>query len=336
MHRSELQALCRDRQLVTPELHPSNDFYGHAHLLKRYAGIPSASSLKAAVEHGVMIRDDFWEADLETELPVFLCARGLHAEDYQRRVGGRKRAFAVGPLLHYVTQSFAGPSDRCLLVFPAHSTHRVQARFDAQALAARIEVVGRDFNRIQICVYWKDLLEGLDRPFMERGFECVTAGHMYSPDFLPRLKALLCGSSAVLTNEVGTHVLYATLLRKPVWIDRQPVAYTAATEQILSTDAPEFLSHPNYVRLLELFSVLRGEVTAEQWSFVADLCGVASARSPAGLREILEQAEVDYRRGLTISRRAYHLLRRGRYYERLVRSTFHGGVLPARSSFPHG
>ena len=42
----------KDRLLVTDELHSSNDFYGHATILKKYAQIQPEYQIKAAIEHG--------------------------------------------------------------------------------------------------------------------------------------------------------------------------------------------------------------------------------------------------------------------------------------------
>lgn len=70
MLESELLALARDRRRVTCELHEANDFYGHATLLKAYAGLPPNRPLKAAVEHGPpTIARRLWYLDVHSRLP---------------------------------------------------------------------------------------------------------------------------------------------------------------------------------------------------------------------------------------------------------------------------
>jgi hypothetical protein len=320
MTSDPLLELCRDRPLVTPEFHPPNDYYGHASLLKRYAGLPGGRPLKVAIQHGVHLNDYIWDADLNTEMSLFLCSGEPHARAYERKTGGRKRAIAIGPLCRYVREADSTPPpERCLLAFPCHSTHRVRAVFDAHAFADQVERLGREFDRVVVCIYWRDVLDGLHRTFQARGFECVSAGHMYDFDFLPRLARIVRSASMVLTNEVGTQILIATLMGKPVLLRRTDVHYVAPLP-VLAVDAPPSLEHPRVQHILRLFAEPRTEPSAEQRRLIEDLSGAAHVRSPRELRDILEEAEQDYRRGLTPARRLRNLIRRGMYYGRLVGS----------------
>ena len=66
--------LCQDRELVTSEIHESNDFYGQASVLKRYAGLPLRYSLKAVLEHAPVVQDNMWQHDRGARLPInFSC-----------------------------------------------------------------------------------------------------------------------------------------------------------------------------------------------------------------------------------------------------------------------
>ena len=57
--------MAADRALATVEVHASNDFYGHATVLKEYAGLPPKRPLKAAIEHGAPVTDLIWQVDLQ-------------------------------------------------------------------------------------------------------------------------------------------------------------------------------------------------------------------------------------------------------------------------------
>jgi hypothetical protein len=239
MAADPLLELCRDRPLLTPELHASNDFYGHATLLKHYAGLPVQRSLRVAIEHSVTFNDNLWDVDLHTRMAAFLCGSPAMARKFEARRGGQVRAIPIGPLALYAPRAEVQPRERCLVVFPTHSTHRVRTEFDMAAFLAMIADVGSSYDRVVVCVYWKDVLQGMHLRFRERGLECVSAGHMFDPQFLPRLVGILDRATMVFTNEVGTQILYATLLGKPVWLRRMDVRYVAPQE-VLDVDAPQF------------------------------------------------------------------------------------------------
>ena len=310
----ELEASCRDRPLVTPELHTPNDYYGHAALLKRYCGLPPERPLKVAIEHGIMINDYVWDVDRRTDMPLFLCASPAHAETY-RRLAPRKRALAIGPLVRYAAAEAPPPArvvDKTMVVFPTHSTHRVRAEFDVDTFCSRIAEISRDFSNVVVCLYWKDVLDGRAAAYRARGFECVSAGHMFDFTFLRRLVGIIGCASLVYTNEVGSQVMYSVLLGKPVWIERRPIEYVASKD-VLATDVPDFLTHSNTRRLVELFSGPRDAPSAEQREFIDVLCGSGSFRSPDELRSVLEEAEDAYRSTTPLTRRFVHVTQRLRW-----------------------
>lgn len=317
MTHDPLIDLCRDRPLITPELHASNDFYGHATLLKRHAGLPRHRALHVAIEHAITFNEYLWDVDVQTRMAAFLCGSPAIARAFEARSGGRVRAVPIGPLALYAPRPAAPVTERCLVVFPTHSTHRVRTEFDIDAFLAMIEDIRPSFDRVVVCVYWKDVLHGMHLRFRERGLECVSAGHMYDPGFLARLVHILSRASLVFTNEIGTQILLATLLGKPVWLRRMDIRYIASKE-VLAVDVPEFLEHPNLARVLSLFAEPRDDVSPEQRTFVEDLTGAAHHRAPAELRDLLAEADHAYRQRRGLETRVRDLISRGLYHGRRV------------------
>lgn len=315
-----LRELCHDRELVTPELHASNDFYGHAALVKRYVGRPALSALKVAIEHGVILNDYVWDNDVTSDMPLFLCANPRRAELFTAK-GTRTRAVPIGPMPYYAAAMMPAPvpsARRTLLVFPSHSSHRVRAEFDAGAFADRIVEHGKQFDDVAVCVYWRDVERGLDRTFAQRGFSIVSAGHMYDPAFLPRLLTILRGAAAVLTNEVGSAVLYAAFVGKPVWIEPQRVDYIAS-EEVLAVDAPAHLEHANVQDMQRLFAEPRSDLSTEQRAFADRLLGVEHVHTPRALAHLLDEAQEIYRDRLTLGRRLRDGARRVQYVRARVK-----------------
>lgn len=315
MRPDELLALARDRRLVTTELHASNDFYGHATILKRYAGLPARRPLKAVVEHGPFVDDLVWDADLASAFPVVLCSSERRARHIERRSRGSKRAIPIGPFTAYVERPAedAAPSGK-LLAFPAHSTHRIRAVYEVERFARLLADESSQWDSVAVCVYWRDVLDGVHRTFEKYGFETVTAGHMFDPQFLPRLVSLLREASAVVTNEFGSHVLYATYENRPVWVVDQRIDY-AADEGVLRQDMSAL---DDWVRLRAqlqtLFADPRAEPTRDQRRYAGEALGTEYVRSPADLRAILADAEAAYRRERTVADRFARRARRTARY----------------------
>jgi len=297
MEAAQLFALAEDRELVTPEIHyPPNDFYGHAHILKQYTGLPLDQPLKVAIQHGFRRTDLIWISDLTARVPVFLCSNEEMARAFEKQTLGPEKAVPIGFPMMYLPNFGAPPppDERCLVAFPTHSTHTITKTFDVDAFARRIEGYGQQFDRILICVYWKNVLDGLAQTLIDAGFECTTAGHMFDPEFLLRLSSILQSATALYTNELGTQVLYATLMNIPVWIDKQDIRVSAESGAILQRDGADGSHHRHFIDLARLFAEPRDKVSEEQFQYVADLTGLADFKSKDELREILAIAEAMY------------------------------------------
>jgi len=69
-HQEDLDSLCQDRSLVTPEKFPPNDFYGMASILKMYASLPNNYPLNVVVPHGLSLSLDFaWSSEIQAPVP---------------------------------------------------------------------------------------------------------------------------------------------------------------------------------------------------------------------------------------------------------------------------
>lgn len=309
MENADPELLAHPRPLVTSELHASNDFYGHARLLKRYAGVPRYRSLKAVIEHGINFQDHEWSIDLASGLPVFLVA----GEERARRVSSTAAcsAVAIGPLVLYAPPGRAPSRRRVLVAFPAHSTHHVDAEYDVDNFATAVLEAAAGFDETLVCLYWRDVQRGLMETYARRGLRCVTAGHIFDPNFLIRLRCIIEEGTAVITNEVGSHLVYAVALGRPVWVTDQDIRYAADAEVLVRDGADsESWPHQQFRELRDLFADRRDELSAEQQDVVSEIGGFSSVRSPAQLASILRHADEEYRRRVPLHRRNLERTRR--------------------------
>jgi hypothetical protein len=306
MMPDELHALTRPRRLVTHELYPFNAFYGHAQLLKRYADLDPRTPLKAAIEHGPTFFPNPLDPDLFTRLPRYFCAAPARARFYEEHAVHAVQATAIGPLVRYADALAepVAPTGRRLVFFDAHSSDYLVAAYDVDAVIDRLLKFRSDFDEVAVCLYWRDILLGRAEPYLRRGIECVSAGHMFDEQFLFRLVEIIRSATVVFTDRVGSHLLYALALDRPVWLEYAPAAYaqTADSPYEGTAGAPQDTEVVDVAR--ELFAAKVEQITAEQHEFAEEWTGLSSFRSPAEINSLIAEAETAFRAEVHAAHRA--------------------------------
>lgn len=229
-----------------------NCFYGAAYWMQRYAGVETA--LKSCIEHGVYFGNYVNEAELDKSgLPCLITfgpSRVAHVTEVSD-----VPVVPVGPYIAYASDYLSieeanvlkASLGSVLLVFPSHSVDRVQVNFETDDLITEIKRVSlaNKIDRVLVCLYYRDILNGTAKAYEEQGFTVVTAGYREDVLFLSRLRSLISLADLTMSNSVGTHVGYCAFLGKPHYVYNQDKRYTA----VASVDAAEF-NNP-YRRLAE-------------------------------------------------------------------------------------
>lgn len=299
----DIHALAADRELCTVELYEPNDYYGHAALLKKFAGYSSDYCIKASIEHGPTITDYVWDKDIAAPLPAILFPSSYRQPILQSRT--RKALFATGPFISYAEphvdtatiQQLKQRVGKTLVVFPYHSTHWLHTHIDVAAFAAVIREAARDFNTVLVCLYWKDVLLGRDSEFAAEGFECVTAGHMYDPLFLPRLRSVLELADATASNQMGTHVGYSVALGVPHWFLSTGALVQDNPHNVIFDPGVNHKIVPHVQELIDVFSERVDAVTPLQSELVRRYWGTDELLTPAQMHDVLATAEELYSKG---------------------------------------
>lgn len=203
------------------ERNNSNLFYNHAGILKKFAGLNPRYKLPYAIEHGPYLNNHVWEVDIHSNTPGIITF-----SDYRFEVLSRvteKPITRIGPYIHYA-ESFLSPTSfekekarmgKTLLFLPSHSTHYHNVSFDYQKDVNFLLELGKDFDTILVCLYWKDILAGTAEFYKHSKIKVVTAGHIFDPLFLSRLKSIIQLSNSTVSNNLGTHIGYCIFLGKP-------------------------------------------------------------------------------------------------------------------------
>lgn len=204
-----------------------------------------------------------------------------------------KNIITIGPYIKYTDSLYTNKEinskktllGKTLVVFPSHSIDSIYAKYNIERFIKYIDSFKDEFNfdKIIICLYWKDIALNMDKQYINAGFSIVTAGHIYDAYFLSRLKTILLLADAILTNAVGTHVGYAVTLDIPVKIwSEDKVSYSSISgneteaEKELSMrkgfDLDSQLQAADHIK--NVFSSFNGMVSNEQKNCVQYYWGV--------------------------------------------------------------
>ena len=271
--------------LTTPELHKS----------KEYAGLPNDYSIKAAVEHGPFFGDFIWPQDINNPLPAIITFSKNRAEFLEKKTN--KKNFSIGPYIHYAKHYLTKSRlkrerkrlGKNLLVFPFHETSITKLDYDIDELCREIKSIGKRFDSIRICLYWKDILNKKDEFYKKHGFETVTAGHIFDPNFLPRLKSIIEVSTATMSNGFGTYIGYSTFMNKPHYLFVQKIKFRK-----LNVDAKRALAiwkNSIFREMLKALSIFSTDTTSKQYNLVSSFFGFDQIKTPEQMKKIFEVCE---------------------------------------------
>jgi FkbM family methyltransferase len=292
----QLEALAAERPLRTPETFKPNDFYGHARLLKRYAGLPENFILRAVMPHGPSFCSKLWETELKDP-----CTSVLAISEQQRSLYGaqspHKTAQLIGSPVLYAARMMEDElaaqraQARGTIAFPTHSTHHVTVQFDQASFIEFLRALPPEFQPVRVCLYWRDIQLGRHRDYLAAGLECTTAGHMFDPEFVPRVLRLLAAHRQAAANKLGSCVYYAAALDLPVLLFAQSSTYTGPNPKQLAELSPS-LDLPAAIRFaataVTTANALSLEMVQTQRALARTELGAHALHSPAELRALLE------------------------------------------------
>ena len=320
MKKESIYDLAKDRPLKTVEIYEPNDFYGHATNLKKYANLSQSYQIKAAIEHGAGLGGNIWEQDIINPLPCIFTSSTYRAELLKRKT--EKKVFVIGPNILYADailkeQDLAYERQRLgtnILSFPAHSTHHVDAHYDISKYCEILKKLAKDYQTTRVCLYWKDILRGVHKAYQDHGFEVVTAGHIYDPSFLLRLKSIIDTATLTTSNSVGTHIGYCIMLGKPHLLTELEVRRTSEKQERLN-ECADYNEKLDVIEIRNNFTTLKTDITAKQKEIVNKYWGFSEFRSKEELASIITESEQRYQRRKSLGGRTRKIQDSGCLFE---------------------
>ena len=280
------------------------DIYSIGYILNQYAGMPDDYPIRGIIEHAPQLSKLLVGGfSVHNSLPSIVCSK-FRVELIESEEGNHG-AYAIGPHIAYAKHAYTEKKiveekkrlGKNLLVFPAHSVQGLDANYDFEDFINEIKRIGEDFDSIRICLFWKDILEGKYKYYLDDEFELVTAGNFYDPLFLPRLKTIIETSTITMSNSLGTHVGYCVFLNKPHYLYSSDVNLDKS-----KTDGEKISNHQykfnlqfresldndeGIKELIQEFSIYQDNISKKQYELVNYYWGVDQIKSKREIRELI-------------------------------------------------
>lgn len=278
--------------IYTSEILYYNDFYYNAYHIKKYCGLPAMCFLKTSIEHGVRFdKDGVWQPEIDHIFKNVMTFGAYRKEILEKLTD--KNIIEIGPYIAYAKPSYSDlqianirkKNGRTLTVFPSHSTTHVDMQFDINQLIKEIKRVGKQFDNIQVCLYWKDIILGKHKQYEAEGLTVVCAGHLYDREFLPRLKSILLLSDMIMSNDLGTYIGHAIYLGIPCYLYQMQCI--ANSEDLMAKSEYDNKSEVCQ-KIFDAFNYIPQEISAQQYEIANYVWGIDKVKTADELKRIIK------------------------------------------------
>ena len=212
-------------------MYRENHYYGHAEALLSYCD-SKATAIPLMLQHGWQVGPGIPpnERNVAGNKLVWSSRNVQQAQE-----AGHQDFVPTGaPYLYLPELPDKKPDDRSLLVVPFHGWERDKLAGSLDGYAQHLErLVAEGFGPITVCMYWFEYQQPrLRESFESRGFSTVTMGHRDdNPEFLSRMRELICRHRYVTSNRVSTAAFYALASDRPFFL-------WGPTQGLSQSDAP--------------------------------------------------------------------------------------------------
>lgn len=265
-------------------MHHANHFYGHAHIMARYAGLGEVPRIWGYLQHGWNVVDGFAVGTpFAPGFPKFVWSHAVRRRGWAM---GRRDYVVVGSPWGYLLQleqqeqwELSPPRREGTIVYPFHDWEGQSIVGSHQSFVD--EIKANESGPTTICLYWNEFKDpDVRRAYESAGFRVISHGyrglHWKDTDvrFLDKQLAELRRHERVVSNRLGSAIFYGASVGCQVGVYGDPM--------LLQAEDPVFGGNERLRRLWpELHQV---SVPVET--------GRALARTELGLDVLLEPSEL--------------------------------------------
>ena len=199
------------------------DWYSYRKILGELYNIRDINYLSARIYHAIFITE--YEFDVQSAIShnkLVLCNR-LSQIKYLEENGRKKnKTLAVGSLFSRykdLKKIIKSPDAKGTIAYPSHRSRYTDTNIDWQKYCDELKKLPEEFHPINICMYWRDILENRHEIFLKNGFNVYSAGHCCNPDFVDNFYEILRHHKYATSNAiVATNLLYSIDFDIPTFI----------------------------------------------------------------------------------------------------------------------
>lgn len=278
MDKKDLIKLAEEQELGQGRkvIFESSECYGFGKYLRKYAFYPSFIPLFVCTDHGPSQRDVPTYIEIESAPPVMLYHSQRLVSEW-RKLSVAKSEVMLSPFVFYrKSKRIEKRIDaQGTLVFPVHSTDRIDACYDIDEYIDRLQSLPEKYHPISVCMYYKDIQNGLHEKFIRRNIDVFCAGHIYDDSFIERFYEILRNFKFTTSNHMGSYAFYSVEMDIPFFI------YGKEIEMVNKGDpnCPQGNYSPvkefgQLKKATSIFSNIKDHISPEQKRFVEDELGV--------------------------------------------------------------
>lgn len=314
--QKDLKKLCSDtpsRPLITKEIFHPNAFYGNDLIYKEYAGLHRDYPLKIVFPHGpdVYGGNKVWTAELNTPLPVIAAYSDAQYKKYAEAIEKtriKKRIFNFASPFLYLLEliklkglQYPDKERKGTIFFPTHSTHHIKANINSDLIAETLANLDGEYHPVTVCLYWKDYNLGRYAPYLKKGLQVVSAGHIYDPNFLFRFYHLCSLHHYSAGNSVGSYIPFS-IKSGCSYFHLDIGKYKLSELYDFKSDPAQFIEVSRHRNLLSsndcnlLFRDKCYPPTPEQIAIADKYLGIEYIKSPETLKHQIMEAESLYQK----------------------------------------
>lgn len=218
-------------------MHHANHFYGHAHVMARYAGLAQVPRIWGYLQHGWNVHDGFAVGTVFAPgFPKYVWS------DAPRRRGwaaGLRNYLVVGSPWAYLLEveqqrawELSQPRREGTIVYPFHGWEEQNIIGSHDRYVAQIKAT--EDGPVTVCLYWNEYgVPEVRRSYEQAGFRVISHGHRgylwkgTDTDFLDKQLKELRAHRRVVSNRLSTAIFYGASVGCEVGVYGNPMILEA-------------------------------------------------------------------------------------------------------------
>lgn len=223
--------------------------YGVGYILRKVYFYPEKFPIRIFYPHGPSPYNELQSYIIDSNYGFYFFFTRRHLKNFKLH-SSKVFAFCLEhPFLAFTRKRQLTQFKKAALFFLQHSTNFSDRLYDFNYLVEILK--DNQLTEVVFCLHYIDIQKGLHKPLIEFGFKVVSAGNWENKFFAVNLIKLISSFSVVVTNGLGTHIYYSTLLNKRViFLDLKEELLTVRDPNL--RDLPFSLSD-NFLEVERLF-----------------------------------------------------------------------------------